>query len=116
MRTIKYSNQFKRDYQRERSGKSRKYHQKLDNDLMAVVRLLAADAILPPRISDHPLSGKWNDCRDCHVRPDLILSTGRRTPIISNWCGSAPTAKSVFESSPRQATHEQQGDPAVERN
>ena len=73
MRTIKYSNQFKRDYQRERSGKSRKYHQKLDNDLMALVRLLAADAILPPRNSDHPLSGKWNDCRDCHVRPDLIL-------------------------------------------
>ncbi len=40
---------------------------------MAVVRLLAADAVLPPRNSDHPLSGKWNDCRDCHVRPDLIL-------------------------------------------
>ena len=28
---------------------------------------------LPPRFRDHPLSGAWDDCRDCHVRPDLIL-------------------------------------------
>jgi mRNA interferase YafQ len=31
------------------------------------------DAPLPKRCFDHALSGQWNDCRDCHVRPDLIL-------------------------------------------
>jgi mRNA interferase YafQ len=40
---------------------------------MEVVNLLAADAPLPRRNFDHPLSGEWNDYRDCHLRPDLIL-------------------------------------------
>ncbi|HEX5455352.1 MAG TPA: type II toxin-antitoxin system YafQ family toxin [Stellaceae bacterium] len=29
--------------------------------------------ILPRRYFDHPLAGEWSDCRDCHIRPDLIL-------------------------------------------
>jgi mRNA interferase YafQ len=28
---------------------------------------------LPRRYFDHPLGGEWNDHRDCHIRPDLIL-------------------------------------------
>jgi len=28
---------------------------------------------LPHRNFDHPLSGEWSDCRDCHIKPDLIL-------------------------------------------
>ena len=35
--------------------------------------MLAADAPLPRRYFDHPLSGEWNDFRDCHLRPDLVL-------------------------------------------
>ena len=73
MRTIKYTNQFKRDFKREKAGRSRHYGQKLDNALMEVVRLLAADTVLPLRNRDHALSGQWGDCRDCHIRPDLIL-------------------------------------------
>jgi len=73
MRTIKYTNRFKRDYRREKAGRSRQYAQKLDAALIDVVRLLAADAALPPRNSDHALGGQWSDCRDCHIRPDLIL-------------------------------------------
>jgi mRNA interferase YafQ len=38
-----------------------------------VVNLLAADTPLALRNFDHPLSGEWNDHRDCHVRPDLVL-------------------------------------------
>ena len=25
------------------------------------------------RHHDHALSGEWADCRDCHVKPDLVL-------------------------------------------
>jgi mRNA interferase YafQ len=32
-----------------------------------------SDVLLPRRNFDHPLSGEWNDHRDCHIRPDLIL-------------------------------------------
>jgi mRNA interferase YafQ len=35
--------------------------------------MLAADKLLPRRNVDHPLTGEWNDHRDCHIRPDLIL-------------------------------------------
>jgi len=70
MREIKYTRRFQRDYKREKSGKHGK---KLDAQLMEVVNLLASDKPLPHRNFDHPLSGEWNDHRDCHIRPDLIL-------------------------------------------
>ena len=40
---------------------------------MEVVNLLADDTPLPRRNFDHTLSGEWNDHRDCHIRPDLVL-------------------------------------------
>jgi mRNA interferase YafQ len=70
MRTISYTNRFKRDYKREKAGRHGKT---LDADLMQVVNLLAADTPLPRRNFDHPLSGEWSDHRDCHIKPDLVL-------------------------------------------
>ena len=35
--------------------------------------MLAKDGPLPRRYFDHPLGGEWNDHRDCHIRPDLVL-------------------------------------------
>jgi len=40
---------------------------------MQVVSLLAADTPPQRRHFDHALSGEWNDHRDCHIRPDLVL-------------------------------------------
>lgn len=70
MREVRYTARFKHDYRREKSGQQGK---RLDAVLMAVVDLLAADQPLPRRNVDHPLSGEWQDFRDCHVRPDLVL-------------------------------------------
>ena len=70
MRTIRYTNRFKRDYKRAKAGQRGKT---LDGELNEVIRLLAADIPLPRRYFDHALSGEWSDYRDCHVRPDLIL-------------------------------------------
>jgi mRNA interferase YafQ len=70
MRTISYTNRFKRDYKREKAGRLGKT---LDADLVQVVNLLAADTPLPRRNFDHPLSGEWSDHRDCHIKPDLVL-------------------------------------------
>ena len=70
MRTINYTNQFKRDYRREKFGRHGK---RLDSLLTQTLDLLVADYPLPRRYFDHPLSGEWDDCRDCHVRPDLVL-------------------------------------------
>jgi mRNA interferase YafQ len=70
MRTVRYTNRFKRDYKREIAGRHGRI---LAAELTEVVRLLAGDSPLPRRNFDHPLSGEWRDHRDCHVRPDLIL-------------------------------------------
>ncbi len=70
MRTVKYSSRFKRDYRREKSGR---LGRNLDSLLVEVVDLLAVDKPLPRRNFDHPLTGDWNDHRDCHIRPDLVL-------------------------------------------
>jgi mRNA interferase YafQ len=69
MRIVKYTNRFKRDYRREKSGRHGK---NLDDLLMEVVDVLAADKALPRRNLDHPLTGQWSDHRDCHIRPDLV--------------------------------------------
>ena len=34
--------------------------------------MLAGDRPLPVRNRDHDLSADWSDCRECHVRPDLL--------------------------------------------
>ena len=70
MRTVRYTSRFKRDYRREKSGRHSKT---LDAALMVVVRLLAGDTPLPRLNHDHPLSGTWEDHRDCHIKPDLVL-------------------------------------------
>ena len=70
MRTIRRTAHFKRDYKRTKGGRHRAT---VDEDLRAVVLLLATDTPLPTRYRDHPLIGDWHDHRDCHVKPDLIL-------------------------------------------
>jgi mRNA interferase YafQ len=70
-RTIKYTSKFKRDYKREK--KSGHHKVTLDTILLSVVKLLAADAPLSHRYRDHQLSGEWDDHRDCHIKPDLVL-------------------------------------------
>lgn len=70
MRETSYTRRFKRVYKREKSGRHSK---PLVTALMDVVNLLAADEPLPQRKFDHPLTGNWNDHRDCHVKPDLVL-------------------------------------------
>jgi mRNA interferase YafQ len=70
MRAIKRTSRFKRDYRRELSGVLGK---KLESLLRPVVELLADDNSLPQRYVDHALSGEWQNYRDCHIRPDLVL-------------------------------------------
>ena len=70
MREVSYTNRFKRDYRREKTGQHRKT---VDDALMAVVELLSADEPLPRRHFDHSLTGQWQDHRDCHIKPDLVL-------------------------------------------
>ncbi|EQD32457.1 addiction module antitoxin [mine drainage metagenome] len=70
MRTVKQTSQFKRDLKREAKGLHRG---PLARDFTGIVRALANDEPLAETCRDHALVGAWNDCRDCHVKPDLVL-------------------------------------------
>jgi mRNA interferase YafQ len=69
MRRIERTGQFKRDYKRE----AKRRRAILDAELLPIVKALAYDLPLEPRHRDHALTGDWNDHRDCHVKPDLVL-------------------------------------------
>jgi len=70
MLEIVRSGRFKRDFKREKKGQ---HAEALQKDVSAVLRLLADGEPLPARYSDHQLTDNWNGCRDCHIRPDLVL-------------------------------------------
>lgn len=75
MRTIEQSSQFKKDLKRERKGRHAKT---LPEVLQATLTLLANDEALPVALHDHPLTGKWKTFRDCHLKPDLVLTYKKR--------------------------------------
>jgi mRNA interferase YafQ len=67
MLTIRYQRAFKKDYKRV---VKRGYHIPL---MEAVIDLLAEEKPLPPQYKDHPLSGDYIGCRECHITPDWLL-------------------------------------------
>ena len=75
MRTIKRTAQFRRDF---KQVKRSEHGSQIDALLLAALKLLATDAPLPLRYTDHALKGEFNDCRDCHLRPDLVLVYRKR--------------------------------------
>ncbi len=70
MRRIEYTGAFRRDFKREKKGQHRR---ELDSLVAVVVSLLAEDQTLPTKNHDHALSGDWDDHRECHLKPDLLL-------------------------------------------
>ena len=41
--------------------------------LLTVIDDLASGTPLPPKCRDHPLKGGYAGCRECHLKPDLLL-------------------------------------------
>ena len=66
MKNLVRGAQFRRDVKlAERRGKDL-------SKLREVLLLLAEGQPLAPRYKDHPLSGEWKHCRDCHIEPDWL--------------------------------------------
>ena len=56
---------FKRDY---------KKLSKTDKEALKTVIVKLSDGeILEAKYNDHKLIGNYNECRECHVKPDLLL-------------------------------------------
>ena len=70
MRTIETPGSFKRDFKRESKGQHRAT---LGTDLKPVIDMLVFDQPLAASYRDHGLTGEWAGCRECHIKPDLLL-------------------------------------------
>jgi mRNA interferase YafQ len=79
MRRIERTNAFRRDFKREKKGQ---YRRDLDSLVSDVVSLLVEDGPLPEKHRDHLLAGGWQDHRECHLRPDLLLIYRKPNPDV----------------------------------
>jgi mRNA interferase YafQ len=70
MRELRYTTQFERDFKRLKKDPSVK---KLETVLTRLIEALQHDSVLAPKFLDHALLGGYKDCRECHVKPDLLL-------------------------------------------
>ncbi len=67
MREITFTSQFKRDFKKRAREKG------LDALLEQTIECLAAGLSLDLKMRDHPLKGGYAGCRECHLKPDLLL-------------------------------------------
>lgn len=72
MRTIERASAFKRDYNRVKA--TPRHDKDVDSLLSSVVGLLLVDQGLPESNRAHALGGDWAGYRECHIKPDLLLS------------------------------------------
>ena len=72
MRIVEQRSRFRRDYRRKSGGIYRPVIA-VGGELWEVVDALAEDIRLPEAYHDHVLHGGYEGCRECHVRPDLLL-------------------------------------------
>lgn len=70
MRSVTRTKRFKRDFKRVKRGVHAEH---IDAILLQALELLVADEQLPPNFADHPMKRPYSDCRDCHLRSDLVL-------------------------------------------
>lgn len=67
MKAIKEKKRFRKDLAKMKaSGKN------LDL-LWPIVKTIAEEKPLDPKLNDHPLEGNWKGCRELHIKPDWLL-------------------------------------------
>ena len=67
MREIVVTSQFKKDY------KKRSRDRGLENLLSGVIDQLILGEPLASTFRDHALKGGYTGCRECHLKPDMLL-------------------------------------------
>lgn len=64
---IVYSSKFKKDFKQYRTDVV------VNKELDIVVNLLLEQKPLPAKYKDHALKGNYKGCRDCHLKPNVVL-------------------------------------------
>ena len=72
---FEYTTKFKKDY---RKLTDRKIIRELD----IVIDKLLKGEMLEAKYQYHPLLGNYKGCRDCHIRPDVVLIYKKEEDIL----------------------------------
>lgn len=67
MKTLHFSTQYKKDFNRYRND-----IKKLEK-LLEILRILERGETIPPRYKPHWLSGNYKGCMKCHIESDFLL-------------------------------------------
>jgi mRNA interferase YafQ len=70
MRSVRIAHSYKKDFRKEARTEN---VEAIMSVLPIIITSLAADAPLDVSHKDHPLSGEWHDCRECHVKDNFLL-------------------------------------------
>ena len=70
MRKINYTTQFERDFKLVKRNPNYKNFEALLEDLVID---LQNDSTILAKFQDHSLLGEYKECRECHLKPDLLL-------------------------------------------
>ncbi|MWV61545.1 type II toxin-antitoxin system mRNA interferase toxin, RelE/StbE family [Helicobacter saguini] len=88
------------NYTIERAAKFKKQMKKLSVDkkyeVLAVLNKLANGEILDEKYKDHKLSGEYQQCRECHVRPDLLLIYQKKDDVLILLCVAVGSHSDLF--------------------
>lgn len=76
MKTISYTNQFKRDAKKH-------FLELASTHWVQVIYCLIHDLPLDKKYHDHALTGNLADLRDCHIKPDLVLLYAKSDEVIT---------------------------------
>ncbi len=75
-----YVKEFRKDVKRVK--RNPRHAQDINKILLHVKDLLVESVPLPNFYRDHALTGNWKGCRECHLKPDLLLIYDNTEPEI----------------------------------
>ena len=67
MLNVVFKSRFKKDLKRLKSSN------RDEDELLAVIEVLANEQPLEEKFCDHSLVGNYAGCRECHIQPDWLL-------------------------------------------
>ncbi|MGP1510725.1 MAG: type II toxin-antitoxin system YafQ family toxin [Treponema lecithinolyticum] len=70
-----YTTRFKKDYRKL-------INQSVIDEVDTVIEKLLNGSPLEKKYKDHALRGSYKGCRDCHIRPDLVLIYKKDNDIL----------------------------------
>ncbi len=83
MLNVVFKSCFKKDLKKLKSSNCN------EDELLAVIGVLAHEQTLAEKLRDHALIGNYAGCRECHIRPDwLLIYQATKTDLLLLRTGS----------------------------